>query len=388
MSTNNVLIKPDAARRDDEARRDQLHYANYRVGKRIGLYGEEYFLDMLHLERKRTERGGRPFCLMLLNLEKFTSMPTRRRYAVKIRQVLNSLTRETDMKGWYKYDSILGVLLTETERHGAEVLERNLREQMEDVLLIEPARRVRITIHSFPEEASELEQEKESDLAVYPDLTSKKNPKLALVVKRIMDVVGSAVALVVLAPVFLTVAILIKATSKGPVFFRQKRMGQYGEKFVFLKFRTMLPNNDPSIHKKFVTDLICGRDVYQTEEGQKKVYKIKDDPRVTPLGRILRKTSLDELPQFYNVLKGEMSLVGPRPPIPYEYESYDIWHKRRVMEIKPGITGLWQVSARSSTTFNEMVRLDIQYMKEWSLWLDIKILVRTPLAVFFTRGAY
>jgi lipopolysaccharide/colanic/teichoic acid biosynthesis glycosyltransferase len=119
-----------------------------------------------------------------------------------------------------------------------------------------------------------------------------------------------------------------------------------------------------------------------------KVYKITDDPRVTRVGRFLRKTSLDELPQFWNVLKGEMSLVGPRPPIPYELESYRTWHKRRILEVKPGITGLWQIYGRSRTTFDEMVRLDLRYARTWNLFLDLKILVQTPRAMFSGEGAY
>ena len=118
------------------------------------------------------------------------------------------------------------------------------------------------------------------------------------------------------------------------------------------------------------------------------VYKITEDPRVTRVGRFLRKTSLDELPQFFNVLRGEMSLVGPRPPIPYELEAYDIWHRRRLLEVKPGITGLWQVNGRSKLRFDDMVRLDLQYATAWSLWLDIKILLQTPRAVFSREGAY
>jgi lipopolysaccharide/colanic/teichoic acid biosynthesis glycosyltransferase len=118
------------------------------------------------------------------------------------------------------------------------------------------------------------------------------------------------------------------------------------------------------------------------------VYKLREDPRITPLGKILRKTSLDELPQFINVLRGDMSLVGPRPPLPYELTSYSRWHRSRLLETKPGITGLWQVNGRSSTTFDEMVRLDLRYARAWSLWLDLKILFKTPWAVFWGQGAY
>jgi len=123
-------------------------------------------------------------------------------------------------------------------------------------------------------------------------------------------------------------------------------------------------------------------------DGRAGIYKMSSDPRVTPLGSFLRRTSLDELPQFLNVLKGEMSLVGPRPPIPYEYERYDLWHRRRILEGKPGITGLWQVSGRSTTTFNQMVRMDLKYTKEWSLWLDMKLILQTPWVLLNRKGAY
>ena len=150
----------------------------------------------------------------------------------------------------------------------------------------------------------------------------------------------------------------------------------------------MYSNNNPNIHKKYVENFIKNRVAAGEHREQGRIYKIENDPRVTPVGKLLRKTSLDELPQFINVLRGEMSLVGPRPPIPYEYEHYDIWHKRRAWEVKPGITGLWQIKGRSKTTFNQMARLDLQYLKKWSLWLDLSILIRTPWAVFTGKGAY
>jgi lipopolysaccharide/colanic/teichoic acid biosynthesis glycosyltransferase len=155
--------------------------------------------------------------------------------------------------------------------------------------------------------------------------------------------VGSAAALLLLSPVFLMVAALVKLSSKGPVLFRQERLGQFGKTFTFLKFRSMYANNDRKIHQEFMKRVIKGDHDGRAEGGSKPVYKMTNDPRITRIGSILRKTSLDELPQFINVLRGEMSLVGPRPPIAYECHEYDIWHRRRVLEVKPGITGLWQV---------------------------------------------
>lgn len=208
-------------------------------------------------------------------------------------------------------------------------------------------------------------------------------------VKRMIDVVGASSALVVLSPLYAALALLLKLTSRGPVLFRQKRVGQWGKPFECVKFRSMYASNNPRIHQEYVREFIAGkgRNVrHQTAEAV--VYKLRSDPRITPLGRLLRRTSLDELPQFWNVLKGEMSLVGPRPALVYEVECYDVWHRRRVLEVKPGITGLWQVRGRSRTTFDEMVRLDLKYARTWSLWLDLKIILQTPKAIVSGEGAY
>jgi lipopolysaccharide/colanic/teichoic acid biosynthesis glycosyltransferase len=158
--------------------------------------------------------------------------------------------------------------------------------------------------------------------------------------------------------------------------------------FTLLKFRSMYVNNDANIHKEYVQQLIAGEAERNGNENGEGVFKITNDPRVTAIGKVLRRSSLDELPQFINVLRGEMSLVGPRPPVAYEVEAYDVWHRRRILEAKPGITGLWQVNGRSRVKFDDMVRLDLQYAKTWSPWLDVKILLRTPGAVISGGGAY
>ncbi len=210
-------------------------------------------------------------------------------------------------------------------------------------------------------------------------------------IKRVIGIFLSITSAVIFLPFFIVIAILTKLSSRqGPVIFKQERIGLSRKKFTFWKFRSMYVNSNSEIHRSYVEQLIKNgspNDPTATQEHEK-TYKITNDPRVTPVGKFLRKTSIDELPQLINVLKGEMSLVGPRPPIPYELWSYDIWHKRRVLDIKPGITGLWQVKGRSRTTFDEMVRLDLKYIREWSLWLDIKILLQTPWAVFSSKGAY
>jgi len=151
----------------------------------------------------------------------------------------------------------------------------------------------------------------------------------------------------------------------------------------------MYVNNDPTVHREFVTRLIASQTTgVEKQEAGSSVYKLTNDKRITRVGKYLRRTSLDELPQFLNVLAGDMSLVGPRPPIPYELAAYQTWHRRRLLGVKPGITGLWQVISRSTVQFDEMVRLDLRYASTWTPWLDFKILLRTPLAVIKGTGAY
>lgn len=196
------------------------------------------------------------------------------------------------------------------------------------------------------------------------------------VMKRLIDIVGSVVMMAAVAPLLLLIAVAIKFTSEGPVLFPQKRVGYKGKIFNMLKFRTMRLDEDPQAHKEYVTQLISGK---YGAAGEQPLYKLVHDPRITPLGRFLRRTSLDELPQFWNVLCGDMSLVGPRPPIPFELTAYQPWLKQR-LSVKPGITGLWQIKGRSRTTFDEMVELDIAYIMHPSILLDLRILVTTPKA--------
>jgi lipopolysaccharide/colanic/teichoic acid biosynthesis glycosyltransferase len=202
-----------------------------------------------------------------------------------------------------------------------------------------------------------------------------------------MDVIGSVLLLIASLPLFAVIAAAVKLTSRGPVFYKQHRVGQYGRRFTFLKFRSMYVDNDHSIHREYVKQLIAGNAGRVCPDGKGDgVFKLANDPRITRVGRFLRRSSLDELPQFLNVLVGDMSLVGPRPPIPYELAAYQTWHRRRLLQVKPGITGLWQVAGRSRVGFDDMVRMDLQYATRWSPWLDVKILLRTPSAVI--KGAY
>jgi lipopolysaccharide/colanic/teichoic acid biosynthesis glycosyltransferase len=357
-----------------------------------GLYKEECFNDMLSLERKRTERSGKRFLLMLLNIKKLIQNNEKKEIINKLANSFFYSTREIDIKGWVKYDSVIGIIFTEINGIDKNSLKHKMVKHLSAVLDAEQVNKIEITCCFFPEEYDKQNPDNSPDLHFYPDLLKlNSSKKISLFMKRVMDVLGSLIALFIFSPFFLIIPILIKLSSEGSILFRQERIGQFGKKITFLKFRTMYVNNDPNIHKEYIKEFIREHKSYNAEKDngdQTRIYKIKDDPRITPLGRFLRKTSLDEFPQFINVLKGEMSLVGPRPPIPYELNNYDIWHIRRVLETKPGITGLWQVIGRSRTTFDEMVRLDLKYVREWSLWLDIKILFQTPGAVLNGKGAY
>ncbi len=330
---------------------------------------------------------------MLLETGNYSS-PDRNGYVLnKILVALTASTRETDVTGWYKSDSIVGVMFTEIPaKDKGSVLSTMLARvssTLKDNLSFEQLNQVSISFHLFPEEWGDEAPGPPSNPTLYPDLANRdKAQKLFFGVKRLMDIVGSIIALVFFSPLFVLIAILVKLTARGPVFFKQERLGQFGKTFMFLKFRTMRVNNDPAIHREFMKSVINGDYVGNTEDGSKPVYKMTNDPRVTSFGRFLRRASLDELPQFINVLKGDMSLVGPRPPIAYEYVEYEIWHRRRVLEVKPGITGLWQVRGRSRIGFDDMVRLDLQYVRMRSLWLDIRILMQTPRAVLFGEGAF
>jgi lipopolysaccharide/colanic/teichoic acid biosynthesis glycosyltransferase len=271
-----------------------------------------------------------------------------------------------------------------------EVLQAKVLKTLRERLGYKLVSNLAVTTHLFPESWDKDSPNRVADIKLYPDLSRKVSKKrLPTIVKRGIDVVGGGAILLVLSPVFAVIAVAIKLASKGPVIFEQERLGQFGKSFKCLKFRTMYTNNDPKIHRDYVQSFIAGKTENDaSNEAEPVVYKITNDPRVTPIGRFLRQTSLDEFPQLLNVLRGEMSLVGPRPPVRYEFEVYDVWHRRRVLEVKPGITGLWQVSGRSRTCFDDMVRLDLRYSQSWSLWLDLKILIATPFAIVEGDGAH
>jgi exopolysaccharide biosynthesis polyprenyl glycosylphosphotransferase len=216
------------------------------------------------------------------------------------------------------------------------------------------------------------------ELEGIPLLTFTNTPlaPFAMFVKRLVDIVVAAFGLLVFAVPLLVIAVAIKLSSRGPVFFKQVRCGLNGRRFTLFKFRTMYEGSDERLEE-----------VAHLNEVDGPAFKARRDPRVTPVGRVLRRLSVDELPQLVNVLKGNMSLVGPRPPIPEEVARYERWQRRR-LSMKPGMTGLWQVSGRAGLDdFNRWITLDLAYIDQWSLWLDVKIMLKTIPAVLSTQGA-
>jgi lipopolysaccharide/colanic/teichoic acid biosynthesis glycosyltransferase len=353
---------------------------------------EEGFLKALALERKRSERSKNPFLLMLLETGRPPRSATKRPALDGVIAALLSTTRATDVVGWYQRASVVGVIFTglsaEDKSATLSTLLNKVNTALRSELTFEEFSQISISFHFFPDNWHGDGEDGSNDAALYPDCFTPVNGKVGFLgVKRAMDIAVSLLMLLAGLPFFIVIALAIKATSEGPVLYRQKRVGQYGRIFTFLKFRSMYVNNDHNVHREYVSQLIAGNAERMAVDGSKdSVYKIANDKRITPLGSFLRKTSTDELPQLFNVLRGDMSLVGPRPPIPYELAAYQTWHRRRLLQVKPGITGLWQVTGRSRVTFDEMVRLDLQYATTWSPWLDVKILLQTPAAV--VKGAY
>jgi lipopolysaccharide/colanic/teichoic acid biosynthesis glycosyltransferase len=216
-------------------------------------------------------------------------------------------------------------------------------------------------------------------------LCTQKKSWLFNRIKHGLDALLTLPLSIMMLPLFLAIALAIKITSKGPVFYKPLAIGRNGQPFTMYKFRSMYVDQDADIHKNFVVKLIKGEIGEKGIDGQ--TLKITDDPRVTPIGKILRKFSLDELPQLINVLKGEMSLVGPRPCLPYEWEEYEEWYKKRVA-VRPGITGIWQVSGRSEVAFEDMILLDLYYIYNRSIMLDLHALYETIYVVLRQKGAY
>ena len=346
------------------------------------------FREALTRERRRADRFDQPFVLVLVGLK-----PDRVAESsswLSVVEALAAAQRDTDVLGWFEHGSVLGLIVPEIEASDASFTrEIESRVQFALAARLDAELRsdfvLRLHRHVGPRPSSSTAPDEAEP--ILGDLSRSLRVRTRTAVKRVLDVTAAGVLLALLSPLFLLIAALVKLKSPGPVFFRQARVGQFGKPFMMLKFRSMRVNADNAIHKAFVSQLIKGAAPDGGAATKDAPFKIENDPRVTAIGRLLRKTSLDELPQLWNVLRGEMSLVGPRPPLAYEVEQYKPWHYRRVLEAKPGITGLWQVSGRSRTTFDDMVRLDLRYAKNCSAWTDIKILLATPRAVMSGKGA-
>ncbi len=356
------------------------------------IQNEKSFKRTIALERKRSERSQEPFLLMLVDVGSDPESKDSQNVLEKMTSVLMGCSRDTDVIGWYRERATLGVMFTALMLNDKDLILTTILNRistmLRDELTFDQFNQVNLSFHFFPDDWDQSGPKGPTNIALYPDLMNPSGRKRSLLlVKRSLDLLVSGLGLALISPIMLGIAVGIKLTSKGPVLFRQERVGQYGRLFTVLKFRSMYMQNDCSVHKDYVVKLIRNEAPPTNGEGAG-VYKLTNDRRITPLGKWLRRLSLDELPQVINVLMGDMSLVGPRPAIPYELAAYQTWHRRRVLEAKPGITGLWQVTSRSTVKFDEMVRLDLRYATSWSLWLDLKILLMTPLAVIKGSGAY
>lgn len=383
FSLNEIFSSDETVRKDTDTFKVNIE----------NLISEEAFKTLLFVERKRTERSAKPFMLMLLDVSYIFEAYNRdliNKVAMvlmlkKVTHAIVSVTRDIDIKGWHETKHTIGIIFTEISKEGNEIIDQKVNESLKESLPPEFVSNIKISTYWYPSESDKNGYQEifYSD----PKVKSIKH-KISSASKRSVDIVGSLVGLLIFSPVFLFASFLIKVTSRGPVFFRQERVGKGGRIFRIYKFRTMHAKNNDTKHQEFMKQFIRGQSEGTTGKGGQKIFKMADDPRITKIGKFLRKTSLDEVPQFINVLIGNMSLVGPRPPIPYEVQEYDLWHKRRVLETKPGITGYWQVEGRSTTNFDSMVRMDIRYIEMQSLLFDLKVIAKTPVALFTAKGAY
>jgi lipopolysaccharide/colanic/teichoic acid biosynthesis glycosyltransferase len=351
------------------------------------IHSQAQFRERIAQEWRRAERSGRPALLIL-----FEGLPTSHDSRRQFLKVLSATFRETDVFGWFVAETSLGVIFLELGKSSVQEAQDAIWRKVRERVLSSAnsfARGICATAHVLPPYVGNTKTD-ESHTKLADELwrDSANGGSARRAVLRMLDICGSSFLLLALSPVLLVIGASIRMTSRGPALFRQTRAGLSGRPFVFFKFRTMEVGTDNGLHQDYVRRFINGDAEQHLDGNGQPVYKLTNDSRVTRIGRILRKTSLDELPQLWNVLHGEMSLVGPRPPLPYEVECYDLWHRRRVYELKPGLTGLWQVRGRSRCSFDEMIRMDLQHGGQDSLALYFKVLLETPLAVIHGSGAH
>jgi lipopolysaccharide/colanic/teichoic acid biosynthesis glycosyltransferase len=351
---------------------------------------ENLFRGVLTRERKRSDRSNRAFVLLVLGMSD-ASGPGASVIPAAAIDAVAVVKRQTDVAGWLQARTLLAVIIADIPTFrlldAGEEIGGRLRGELAKLDGLD-AKRYRVEVRVYPEpKRPGTGTQWAVDPLFYPELWPARRLGTTYdILKRTLDIVGSLTLLISLAPLMLVIAVLVKSGSRGPVLFKQMRVGWMMKSFTMLKFRTMVANADPKVHQDYVSAFIeAGANGRKAATNG--LYKLTTDRRITWIGAVLRKTSLDELPQLWNVLRGEMSLVGPRPPLPYEVDRYGSWHRARILEAKPGMTGLWQVTGRSTTTFDEMVRLDIRYARERSFWTDVKILLATPGVVLSGKGA-
>lgn len=361
------------------------------AGTHHRLIDEGLFQQTITRERKRSERSGRSMILLLGGLAG-GNLERRATDLERVVTAMSAIKTDVDRLGWFEAGRTVGLLALEIDPSDRTSICDRLEADFNSALSREyggdPPPGLTLELRVYPEQ-----EPTEDDLAVlmdpflYPELAmNRKAVARVHCLKRGMDIVLSALLLVLLSPLFLLLAALVKGSSRGPVLFRQVRVGHLMKPFTIYKFRTMYATADHRVHHDYVRWFIT-RSATCQEQRPATVFKLTQDNRITRIGHVLRRTSLDELPQLWNVLRGDMALVGPRPALPYEVRQYRPWHRNRVFEVKPGITGLWQVVGRSRTTFDEMVRLDLRYAGTISLWNDIKIILATPVAMITGKGA-
>lgn len=339
---------------------------------RFGICSQEVFQIILDRERTRADRNGHELSLLLFDI----SEENNRKSINQLNKVLKSRARSIDRFGWYN-EEYIGIVLPNTDHTGGVKFAHDVCEMILSKVIAPPD----FKVYSYPEmrlpkKTHCIKEDLEGKNRNHQQFNKDVDPifiKKMPFWKRAFDVLGSITALILTSPFFIFVPVIIKLMSPGPVFFKQERVGYGGRIFTFLKFRTMKFNTDSTVHQNHLNELI------NSDKPMTKLDR-KNDQRIIPFGKIIRAACIDELPQLINVLKGEMSLVGPRPCLPYEAKEYLKWHKYR-FDINSGITGLWQVSGKNRLTFKEMIRLDIGYAKRMSLWLDLWILLKTIPAI-------
>ncbi len=331
------------------------------------IFTTEEFKALITYERLRSDRNGSVFSIIILDTSQKRDNDLK-----KIINKISEIARTIDCIGWYEQDKI-GILLPDTKEDGAIILGNKLESELNFI-----KENVHLDIYSYPDHwLSNIDEKSKSKDA--KNSSNKETIEHFFVGhvplwKRALDISVSLLMLIIGSPLLILTSLYIKIVSPGPVFFSQNRIGYKGLPFKFYKFRSMHHDNNQSFHGKHSQSFIKCGDVPMEKLDS-------NDPRIIPGGKILRKACIDELPQLWNVLKGDMSLVGPRPCIPYEAEEYLRWHTHRYDTV-PGLTGLWQVSGKNKLTFKQMIRLDIAYCRKMSLWNDVKIIFKTPLIIF------